>query len=82
MSDVLSALNASSFLDFVRLFNQLNIESWRIVNAHDIVPKIPFHVPLLFDYGHVDRLWQFDSSAWAKKNPLFPCAGDLPACTR
>jgi hypothetical protein len=57
-------------LDFVRLFNQLPINSWRIVNVHDVVPKLPPHVPFLLDYGHVDTTYQFSSSSIAKNNLL------------
>lgn len=56
--------------EFVQRFNRLPIESWRIVNQHDVVPKIPLGLCAPFDYGHVDKPWNFDSSAWASKNLL------------
>lgn len=57
-------------MEFVHLFNQLAITSWRIVNLRDLVPKLPFHFPILFDYGHVDVEYSFDSANFAKKNLL------------
>lgn len=53
---------------FVNAFNQLPITSWRIVNTRDVVPKVPLHVPFLFDYGHVDVAYPFDSSLFAKNS--------------
>jgi hypothetical protein len=53
---------------FVERFNQLPINSWRIANKNDLVPKLPLHLPVLFDYGHVDTLTSFDSSKFAKNN--------------
>jgi lipase (class 3) len=55
-------------MEFVHVFNQLPVNSWRIVNVNDFVPKIPFHIPVLADYGHVDTAYPFDSSKFAKKN--------------
>lgn len=57
-------------LDFVRLFDQLSITSWRIVNQRDIVPKLPPHIPLVLEYSHVDTEYSFDSSGFAKNNLL------------
>lgn len=57
-------------MEFVHLFNQLPITSWRIVNLPDLVPKLPFHIPVFLDYGHVDVEYSFDSSDFAKKNLL------------
>jgi predicted lipase len=57
-------------MEFVHLFNQLPINCWRIVNLPDLVPKLPFHFPVLFDYGHVNDEYSFDSSSFAKKNLL------------
>jgi Lipase (class 3) len=54
--------------EFVHLFNKLPIDSWRIVNTKDIVPKLPPHAPILLDYGHVDLACPFDSSPFAKNN--------------
>ena len=53
--------------EFVHTFNQLPIDSWRIVNSPDVVPKLPFSIPIVLDYGHVDAASFFDSSAFAKK---------------
>jgi predicted lipase len=55
-------------LEFVHTFNQLPITSWRIVNQHDIVPKLPLRVPVLFDYEHVNQACPFDSFPFAKKS--------------
>jgi hypothetical protein len=52
--------------EFARLFDQLPIDSWRIVNTHDLVPKLPPHIPVLLDYDHVDTAYPFNSSAFAK----------------
>jgi triacylglycerol lipase len=57
-------------MEFVHRFNQLPIDSWRIVNTRDIVPKLPPHVPILLDYGHVDVEYSFTSSKFAKNNLL------------
>ncbi len=54
--------------EFVRLFNQLLIDSWRIVNINDIVPKLPPYVPGVLDYGHVDTAYPFNSSEFARNN--------------
>jgi predicted lipase len=51
--------------EFVRLFNGLAINSWRIVNTDDEVPKLPFRLPL-FDYQHVDTAFSFASAGFAK----------------
>jgi Lipase (class 3) len=58
-------------MEFVHLFNKLPIDSWRIVNVRDAVPKLPPHIPVLLDYGHVDVACPFDSSAFTKGN--LPC---------
>lgn len=52
--------------EFVGTFNRLPIDSWRIVNSVDEVPKLPPHVPLLFDYQHVDQACPFSSDGFAK----------------
>jgi Lipase (class 3) len=57
-------------MEFVHLFNQLPIDHWRIVNVRDIVPKLPPHIPIVLDYGHVDTAYEFDSSNFAKHNLL------------
>jgi Lipase (class 3) len=56
--------------EFVNAFNKLPINSWRIFNKWDVVPRLPLHVPFLFDYGHVDTAYEFDSSKFARKNIL------------
>jgi Lipase (class 3) len=57
-------------IEFVHLFNQLPIDSWRLVNARDVVPKLPPHIPIVLDYGHVDTAYQFNSSDFAKNSLL------------
>jgi hypothetical protein len=53
-------------LEFARAFDQLPIDSWRIVNTLDVVPKLPPHIPLLLEYDHVDTAYPFTSSTFAK----------------
>jgi hypothetical protein len=55
-------------MEFVHTFNQLPIVSWRIVNIKDVVPKLPPHIPVVLDYGHVDAASPFDSSTFAKNS--------------
>jgi lipase (class 3) len=55
--------------EFVGAFNELPLTSWRIVNTQDVVPKVPLHIPLLFDYQHVDRESAFSSAGEVKWNP-------------
>ncbi len=55
--------------EFVSQFNQLPLTSWRIVNTQDIVPKVPLHIPLLFDYRHVGAEFSFSSKGEVKGNP-------------
>jgi len=55
-------------LEFARAFDQLPINSWRIVNTLDVVPKLPPHIPLLLEYDHVDTAYPFTSSAFAKNS--------------
>lgn len=54
--------------EFARLFDQLPIDSWRIVNTLDLVPKLPPHIPVLLDYDHVDTAYPFKSSDFAKNS--------------
>ncbi|MGA9392551.1 MAG: lipase family protein [Candidatus Sulfotelmatobacter sp.] len=54
--------------EFVRLFDSLPINSWRIANQHDLVPKLPPHVPVVLDYVHVDAESLFDSDPFTKKS--------------
>jgi predicted lipase len=56
--------------EFVHLFNQLPIDSWRIVNTRDVVPKLPPHIPIVLEYGHVDVAYPFNSSDFTKNNLL------------
>jgi predicted lipase len=56
--------------EFVRRFNRLPITSWRIVNSRDIVPRIPFHIPVLLDYQHVAMACKFSSSGGVWWNPV------------
>jgi hypothetical protein len=79
-------------MEFVHLFNRLPINSWRIVNKCDIVPKLPPHFPHVLDYGHVDTAYPFDSSQFAKTSltcshsmetylhSIDPSYGLLPQC--
>jgi predicted lipase len=52
--------------EFVGSFGALPINSWRIVNQHDLVPRLPPHVPVVLDYAHVDNEYLFDSNSFAK----------------
>ena len=54
--------------EFVRQFNLLPLDSWRIVNRQDIVPKVPLHIPLLFGYQHVQTESVFSSAGEVKWN--------------
>jgi Lipase (class 3) len=53
-------------LEFARAFDRLPIDSWRIVNTLDVVPKLPPHIPLLLEYDHVDTAYPFSSDSFAK----------------
>lgn len=55
--------------EFVRQFNLLPLDSWRIVNCQDVVPKLPLHIPVLFDYEHVATPYAFSSEGAVKWNP-------------
>jgi lipase (class 3) len=55
--------------EFVRQFNQLPLNSWRIVNTQDIVPKVPLHIPVFFGYEHVATESAFSSAGEVKWNP-------------
>ena len=55
---------------FVQRFNQLPIDSWRIVNQRDVVPKLPPHIPVILDYSHVETAYPFDSSEFVRNNLL------------
>lgn len=56
--------------EFARTFDKIPITSWRIVNACDIVPKLPPHIPVLLDYDHVDTECKFTSAGFARNTPL------------
>lgn len=80
--------------EFARRFNLLPLDSWRIVNAQDIVPKVPLHIPVLFGYEHVATESAFSSAGVVKGNPgcwhsmstylhwLDPSIGVDAECTR
>jgi len=51
---------------FVRLFDQLPIDSWRIVNSLDVVPRLPPRIPIVLDYDHVEAECAFSSAGFAK----------------
>jgi predicted lipase len=55
-------------LEFARAFDLLPIDSWRIVNTLDIVPKLPPHIPVVLEYDHVDTAYPFTSSDFAKNS--------------
>ncbi len=55
--------------EFARQFNLLPLDSWRIVNCQDLVPKLPLHIPMLFDYQHVETPYDFSSAGVVKWNP-------------
>jgi len=55
--------------EFVDQFNRLPITSWRLVNTQDVVPKVPLCIPWVFDYQHVDTLYEFSSKGVVKWNP-------------
>jgi triacylglycerol lipase len=55
-------------LQFARAFDRLPIDSWRIVNTLDLVPKLPPHIPLVLEYDHVDTAYPFVSSVFAKNS--------------
>jgi hypothetical protein len=52
--------------EFVSLFDQLPITSWRIVNTRDIVPKVPLRIPPFFNYCHVNTVYTFSSAGTVK----------------
>lgn len=55
--------------EFVRQFNQLPLNSWRIVNSQDIVPKLPLRIPVLFGYAHVATAFTFSAAGQVKCCP-------------
>ena len=57
-------------LDFARAFDQLPIDSWRIVNQLDLVPRLPPRIPVILEYDHVDTEYSFSSAGFAQNNPV------------
>jgi hypothetical protein len=53
---------------FVAAFNGLALTSWRVVNAPDLVPKLP---PELFGFRHVDTVQHYSSTG--KVTPSLLC---------
>jgi hypothetical protein len=53
---------------FAATFNGLGLTSWRIVNAPDLVPKLP---PQILGFAHVDTEQMFDSTG--KVNSSLSC---------
>jgi kumamolisin len=53
---------------FAAAFNGLGLTSWRVVNAPDLVPKLP---PQILGFTQVDSLQQYSSSG--KVTPSLPC---------
>ncbi len=53
---------------FAQAFNSLPIASWRIVNSLDLVPKLPFDLPPLFAYQHVNTIYEFSAEGMVKPN--------------
>lgn len=56
--------------EFARLFDLLPLDSWRIVNSQDLVPKLPIPIPIFLDYDHVETAYPFSSSGKVKCNPV------------
>lgn len=54
--------------EFVQLFNQLPLTSWRIVNTLDVIPRVPLRLPFL-DYKHVETEFAFSSAGEVKGGP-------------
>jgi len=52
---------------FARIFNNLNLDSWRIDNTPDWVPNLP---PATMGYMHVDAVHPIDSTKVASSDPL------------
>lgn len=54
---------------FVNKYDALPIDSWRIVNEQDIVPKVPPSIPFILPYIHVGDQYAFNSSRMVKFDP-------------
>jgi hypothetical protein len=52
---------------FAAAFNGLGLTSWRVVNAPDLVPKLP---PQILGFTHVDSLQQYSSTGKVTPSPL------------
>lgn len=59
-------------LTFANAFNGLGIASWRIVNWMDVVPSVPFEIPGVEYWQHVDTMYQYDSG-WTGTWPSPGC---------
>jgi len=55
-------------LEFARAFDLLPINSWRIVNTLDVVPKLLPHIPVVLEYDHVDTAYSFQSLDFSKNS--------------
>lgn len=53
--------------DFAAQFDALPLDSWRIVNSQDLVPKLPLHLPF-FGYQHVATAYAFSSEGVVKRS--------------
>ena len=58
---------------FARLFNLLPLDSWRMANKGDLVPKLPIPIPLILDYEHVATGYEFWSQPGPHKLDLLCC---------
>jgi triacylglycerol lipase len=56
--------------EFARTFDLLPLDSWRIVNTQDLVPKLPIPIPVFLDYDHVETAYPFSSAGTVKYNPI------------
>lgn len=54
--------------DFVRQFDALPIDSWRIANRQDLVPKVP--PPWLCGFQHVEAGYDFSSAGIVRFSPV------------
>ena len=53
-------------VQFAIAFNELPITSWRIVNSYDIVPRLPFRIPGVLDFEHVNTEYRYSSGGEVK----------------
>jgi triacylglycerol lipase len=54
---------------FVKEFDALPIDSWRIANRQDLVPSLPPSIAFVLPYRHVDKLYGFSSAGVVKCKP-------------